>query len=153
MTAITVLSANRAEVEIWIASRGLSIEATFFTGDLITFIYTAAVTVAPSNVVSLTAARNIKIAAEAEAESNNKYNQGAQHTGNGTFEVGSTYTTRSACDSNSVYEFVVINRTKSFVTLQERGKSLGKKKIFQDTDGREYCKPHGDYSMATILKA
>lgn len=151
MTAITVLSANRAEVEIWIASRGLSIEATFFTGDLITFVYTTAVE--PSNVISLVATRNIEIAAEAEAESNNKYNQGAQHTGNGTFEVGSTYTTRSACDSNSVYEFVVTNRTKSFVTLQERGKSLGRKKIFQDTDGREYCKPHGDYSMATILKA
>lgn len=151
MTAITVSVSSRSEVEAWLQSRNQVIEATFFINDLITFVYTAAVTVAPSNVVSLTAARNIKIAAEAEAEANNKYNQGA--AGNGTFEVGSTYTTRSVCDSNSVYEFVVTNRTKSFVTLQERGKSLGRKKIFQDTDGREYCKPHGDYSMATILKA
>lgn len=149
--AITVSVSSRSEVEAWLQSRNQVVEATFFINDLITFIYADAVT--PSNVISLVAARNIKIASTAEFESNNKYNQGAQHFGSGKFEAGKTYTARSICASNSVYEFVVISRTKSFVTLQERGKSLGRKKIFQDTDGREYCKPHGDYSMATILKA
>ena len=105
-----------------------------------------------SNVISITARRNIKAIAQADLESNLKYNSGAQNLEIGEFLVGHTYTDRSPCDHNCVFEFTVTARSKSFVTLEEDGKSIGKKKIYRDDKG-EYCKPLGDYSMCVILRS
>jgi uncharacterized protein YdbL (DUF1318 family) len=48
--------------------------------------------------------------------------------------------------------FTVTARSKSFVTLEKNGKSIGKKKVYRDEKG-EYCKPLGDYSMCVILRS
>ena len=104
------------------------------------------------NVISITAARNIKAIAQADREASLKYNSGAQNFAIGEFLVGHTYTDRSPCDYNCVFEFTVTARSKSFVTLEKNGKSIGKKKVYRDSKG-EYCKPLGDYSMCVILRS
>jgi hypothetical protein len=65
-----------------------------------------------------------------------------------TFEIGSTYCTRSICDHNSIIRVTVAKRTAKTITT-----STGKVLRISVYDGEEQVKPHGSYSMAPIVGA
>jgi len=64
------------------------------------------------------------------------------------FQVGKTYTTRSACDSNCVFSATITKRTAKTVTLSN-GKTL-RTSVY---DNAEFVRPMGTYSMAPIIRA
>lgn len=65
-----------------------------------------------------------------------------------TFQIGKTYTTRSACDHNCIFSVTVASRTTKTIKTAD-GKTL---RIGQ-YDGAEFVKPMGSYSMAPIVRA
>jgi len=68
------------------------------------------------------------------------------------FEVGQTYTTRSACDYDCIFIFTVIKRTAKFITVVdkfERETRCGVK----TWNGVECAYPMGQYSMAPVISA
>ena len=67
------------------------------------------------------------------------------------FTVGEEVATRSACDWDCIFRFTVISRTAKFVTLNYLGKQ--KRVGIKVRDGREYCYPLGNYSMACSVSA
>jgi hypothetical protein len=67
------------------------------------------------------------------------------------FEVGRIYATASMCDSDCIYRFEVIARTKKFLTLREHNETY--KRGVYEYEGVERCKPHGTYSMCAIIRA
>lgn len=68
------------------------------------------------------------------------------------FLVGTILRCRSLADYDCVFEFEVVRRTPSFVTLRYFGNEL-RVAIRTDRDGREYCFPLGKHSMAPMLYA
>jgi hypothetical protein len=68
-----------------------------------------------------------------------------------TFQVGKTYTTRSACDHECVISLTVLARTAKTIKATVRGES--KTLRISDYDGREQVKPWGSYSMAPVIEA
>lgn len=64
------------------------------------------------------------------------------------FKVGSTYTTRSACDHECIFSLTVASRTAKTIKTTE-GKTLR----IAEYDGAEFVKPYGSYSMAPIIRA
>jgi hypothetical protein len=71
---------------------------------------------------------------------------------NKTFEIGKTYSTRSACDYDCIYAWTVISRTAKQLTLESRHGEITKRGI-QFLDGVESCFPSGRYSMAPVIRA
>lgn len=72
------------------------------------------------------------------------------------FEIGSTYSMRSACDHECVWAFTVTARTEQTVTLaDEKGKKISRKIIRQVSEWNkaEIVYPLGRYSMAPALVA
>lgn len=69
----------------------------------------------------------------------------------GKFEVGKTYTTRSACDHNCIFSHEILNRTAKTVTIKGHGEIIRRK--IHIYDGNETIYPYGTYSMAPILTA
>jgi hypothetical protein len=69
----------------------------------------------------------------------------------GKFIVGKTYQCRSTCDHDCIFRYVVISRTKTFLTIKNHSKTT-KRKIYIDGT-EEYCYPQGQYSMCPILRA
>jgi len=68
-----------------------------------------------------------------------------------TFTPGKTYTTRSACDYECVFNVKIISRTARTVKAEVRGEvKTCKIYIFE---GVESIKPFGSYSMAPIFRA
>jgi hypothetical protein len=69
-----------------------------------------------------------------------------------TFQVGTTYAARSACDSNCVWTFEVIKRTAKRITIagDDTVKTIGVRVGF---GGHEYASPLGTYSMAPVICA
>jgi hypothetical protein len=67
------------------------------------------------------------------------------------FAVGTTYQTRSICDHDTIYSFVIFGRTQKTVTVNVHGKLV--KRGIQIYDGREQFKPFGTYSMCAIISA
>ena len=67
-----------------------------------------------------------------------------------TFEVGKTYFTTSACDSNCIFKVEIVKRTAKTVTFRRDGKER-RAKIYTDHDG-EYIIPER-YSMAPVFRA
>jgi hypothetical protein len=68
------------------------------------------------------------------------------------FEIGNTYTTRSACDHNTIVTAEVLKRSAKFVTVKtqmEDSKRCGILVI----DGVETIKPWGSFSMCPIIRA
>lgn len=65
-----------------------------------------------------------------------------------TFTAGKTYSTRSVCDHNCVFEITVEKRTAKTLTTSE-GKTLR----IGVYEGVEFVKPMGSYSMAPIINA
>ena len=67
------------------------------------------------------------------------------------FEVGKTYSTRSACDYDCIFTFTVTKRTAKTVTVRSNlGEVARKVRVY---DGAEHLYPHGIYSMAAIISA
>lgn len=67
------------------------------------------------------------------------------------FEVGKTYTCTSIGDSDCVYEFTVLKRSKKTVTLKYHGETHVRR--ISINDGEETCSPFGSYSMSPTLQA
>jgi hypothetical protein len=77
------------------------------------------------------------------------------------FQVGKTYSTSSACDSECIFTFTVISRTAKFVTLQSPSGEINKRKVWFDPYADKYgedatiehLSPFGVYSMSPVLDA
>lgn len=73
-----------------------------------------------------------------------------------TFEVGTTYSARSACDSNCVWHFTVEARTAKTVKLRhhspinEREVTTHRPRV---SCGEETILPFGSFSMAPVIRA
>jgi hypothetical protein len=69
------------------------------------------------------------------------------------FQVGKTYTTRSACDYNCVFSFTVVARTDKNITII--GDLLDKptRRKVRVYGAEESCLPYGSYSMAPCISA
>lgn len=68
------------------------------------------------------------------------------------FEVGQTYSTRSACDHECVFSFTVVKRTAKFMTVTDK---FGKQTRcgVMNFDGVERAFPMGRYSMAPQISS
>lgn len=70
------------------------------------------------------------------------------------FQIGKTYSTRAACDWDTIYSWTVIARTTKTVTLKDRHGEISKRGVKADYDGTsEACYPDGKYSMCPVIKA
>lgn len=71
------------------------------------------------------------------------------------FEVGKTYTTRSACDYDCIFRFTVLSRTAKRVTFEGRNGETNTRGVYTNdyAPGVEHCKPHGTHSMCAIISA
>ncbi len=67
------------------------------------------------------------------------------------FEVGKTYTTRSACDYDCIYSYTVLSRTAKQITLEIRGQKVRRGVTVYENE--EYCRPEGNYSMCPVIHA
>lgn len=69
------------------------------------------------------------------------------------FEINKTYSCRSVCDNDCVWQFKVISRTDKTVKIVDtQNKKEMNRKIINNSNG-EYVKPFGSYSMCPILRA
>lgn len=69
-----------------------------------------------------------------------------------TFQVGRTYSTRSACDYDCIFSFEVIARTAKTVTIRSKAWGEQQRRI-RHWDGVESIDPLGRYSMSPVLRA
>lgn len=67
------------------------------------------------------------------------------------FEIGKTYATRSICDHDTWFSFVILARTEKQVTIKVNGKPVRRGLTIRD--GIEQFKPYGSYSMCAIIGA
>jgi hypothetical protein len=84
-----------------------------------------------------------------------KAEQAAQRkvaTATKVFEVGTTYYDRAMSDWDTIYAFKIVGRTAKQLTIEERGEKTYKRGIYV-YDGVECCKPHGTYSMCSVIRA
>ena len=70
------------------------------------------------------------------------------------FEIGKTYSMRSACDHECIWTYTVIDRTAKTITITD-GKKTRKCRISKASEifGAEVIYPLGQYSMAPVLRA
>ena len=68
------------------------------------------------------------------------------------FEVGKTYTARSLCDYDCVFEWTVLARTEKQMTLRDRHGEVSKRGV-RSFDGVEVCFPQGRFSMSPSINA
>lgn len=69
------------------------------------------------------------------------------------FQVGQTYSTRSACDHECIFSYTVVSRTAKRLVLEDRHGRISKRGVYTYSDGIEHCKPQGSYSMAPVISA
>jgi len=74
-------------------------------------------------------------------------------TATNTFIKGQNYSARSICDSECIWNFVVLKRTAKFVTVKDIDSNETKRCGVFIWDETECIRPHGNYSMATVLRA
>lgn len=69
------------------------------------------------------------------------------------FQVGKTYTTRSACDYDCIFSFTVVARTDKNITIV--GDLLDKpvRRKVRVYGAQESVMPYGSYSMAPVISA
>lgn len=67
------------------------------------------------------------------------------------FQVGKTYATRSICDHDTIFSFVVLSRTAKSVFVNVHGKMV--RRGLSVWEGVEQFKPFGNYSMCAIIRA
>lgn len=70
-----------------------------------------------------------------------------------SFEVGSTYQARSACDSDCIWTLEVISRTAKFVTLKDVDTGATMRVGVRSHDGEEWASLFGSFSMAPVIRA
>ena len=68
------------------------------------------------------------------------------------FQVGETYSTRSICDYNCIFEITIASRTKCTIKTTD-GKTLRIAKWETDYSKAETVFPTGRYSMAPAINA
>jgi len=69
------------------------------------------------------------------------------------FEVGKTYTTRSACNHDCIIAVTVIKRTAKTI-IADCGSFRGEKRLrIKDYEGVETVAPWGSYSMSPVINA
>lgn len=71
------------------------------------------------------------------------------------FEIGKTYSMRSICDHNCVWEYTVTARTAQTITITD-GKEVKTCRIVKKLSeyrGTETVRPLGNYSMCPLLSA
>ena len=69
------------------------------------------------------------------------------------FETGKTYTTRSACDYECIFEMKVLSRTEKSLKVLVDGKEKRVKVRVGFDQVDEYVLPYGSYSMAPCFTA
>ena len=71
------------------------------------------------------------------------------------FEIGKTYTMRSACDHECIWSYTVTERTAQTVTLTDgkKTKTFRIVKQLSEYRGAETVRPLGQYSMCPLLSA
>ena len=69
-----------------------------------------------------------------------------------TFKIGNTYSARSACNSECVWEWTIIKRTAKFITIQDDHGKISRVGV-RVSDGAEVADPMGRYSMSPIIRA
>ena len=72
------------------------------------------------------------------------------------FEIGKTYSMRSACDHNCIWVYTVISRTKATITIKSddgKTKTCRISKQISEWRKAEAVLPLGRYSMNPILSA
>jgi hypothetical protein len=67
------------------------------------------------------------------------------------FQIGRTYSTRSVCDHECVFFFIILDRTAKTITTQVHGKTV--RRGLNVWNGAEQFKPFGNYSMCAIVGA
>ena len=76
----------------------------------------------------------------------------ATTTATKTFEVGNTYSARSACDHTAVWTWTVVKRSAKFLTLEASdGKNV--RVGVKVSNGAEWALPMGSFSMAPVIRA
>ncbi len=71
-----------------------------------------------------------------------------------TFQVGTTYTARSAGDHTMTFSWTVVARTAKFITVVEHDDAKPKRVgIRTNGDGTEWALPDGAYSMAPVIRS
>ena len=72
-----------------------------------------------------------------------------------TFEIGKTYSMRSACDHECVWTYKVIARTASTITITDdkETKTCRINKKYSEYRNAETIFPLGKYSMCPMLSA
>lgn len=69
-----------------------------------------------------------------------------------SFIVGQSYATRSACDHDTIYAYVIERRTEKSVWIKTMEGKVERRTI-NTYDGVETFKPHGRYSMSATISA
>lgn len=67
------------------------------------------------------------------------------------FQTGRTYSVRSLCDYDCIFQFEVLGRTDKTVTIKVHGEPTRRK--VKLVDGVETIDPLGRYSMSPVLRA
>ena len=68
------------------------------------------------------------------------------------FEVGKSYSTSSACDSECVFTWTVVGRKGQMLTLEDSRGRTSRRKVAANEDG-EWCYPSGKFSMCPVIRA
>ena len=68
------------------------------------------------------------------------------------FEIGGTYTARSACNSDCIWEWTVIKRTAKFITIEDDHGKISRVGV-RVSDGSETADPMGRYSLSPVIRA
>ncbi len=95
-----------------------------------------------------------KVAKAAEVEAKAEKPEAAKYKA--VFKVGETYAARSICDSDCIFQAVVIKRTAKTVTFREQGRkdyTCGISKGLSAHCGCEAVYPHGNFSMCPTFRA
>jgi hypothetical protein len=69
------------------------------------------------------------------------------------FEVGKTYSCRSACDYECVWNYEVVKRTDKSIMIKRLGQSVTSSRRITNWDNKECIWPMGKGSMQPILRA
>ncbi|HUS43269.1 MAG TPA: hypothetical protein VMY16_11435 [Ilumatobacteraceae bacterium] len=71
-----------------------------------------------------------------------------------TFEIGSTYTARSASNYDCIWSWTVVDRTAKFITISEFSEPSKTSRVgVRVWNDIESAMPFGRYSMAPVITA
>jgi hypothetical protein len=69
-----------------------------------------------------------------------------------TFQIGQSYSARSACDSDCIYTWTVTKRTAKFITVETKYNEVARVGV-RVWDGVERAEPFGRYSFSPVIVA